>query len=212
MRKDKKEEELRIHNLYNIERSLKAQGYKYIAGVDEAGRGPLAGPVVAGAVILELDTYIEDLKDSKLLSEKKREAVYNEITEKALAYAFAVVDEKYIDKHNILNATLFAMKSAVEKLKIVSDYILVDALKIPGLDKPQQNIVRGDKLCACISAASIVAKVERDRIMKIYDNIYPEYDFGKNKGYGTQEHINCIRKYGLCPIHRRSFSVKGIPM
>jgi len=212
MQKERTEEEQRIMKLYNFERELKNKGYKFIAGVDEAGRGPLAGPVVAGAVILEIDTYIENLMDSKLLSEKKREKVYKEITSKALDYAFDVVDEKYIDKYNILNATRFAMKMAIEKLKIKPEYVLVDALEIPGIDIPQEGVIKGDQLCACIAAASIVAKVQRDSIMSIYDNIYPQYRFKQNKGYGTREHINSIKKYGFCPIHRRSFSIKGLQM
>lgn len=210
MARDKKKEEQRLKELYDMERRLKEKGFKYIAGVDEAGRGPLAGPVVAGAVILELDTFIADLKDSKLLSEKKRNSVYNNIREKALDYAFEIVDEKYIDKLNIYNATLLAMKSAVEKLRITPDFILVDSLKIPSIEIPQQSIIRGDKLCACISAASIIAKVERDKIMMNFDAIYPEYGFRHNKGYGTKEHISSIKKHGFCSIHRRSFSVKGI--
>ncbi|WP_422445865.1 ribonuclease HII [Thermoanaerobacterium sp. DL9XJH110] len=203
-------ERQRILKLYDAERELQSKGYKLVAGVDEAGRGPLAGPVVAGAVILALDTLIMDLKDSKLLSEKKRERVYGEIKKYALAYAFDVVDEKYIDSYNILNATLLAMRRAVEKLSIKPDYVLVDALKIPGIKIPQQAIIHGDGLCACIAAASIVAKVERDRIMREYDRLYPEYGFRRNKGYGTKEHVASIREYGFCPVHRKSFSIKGL--
>jgi len=212
MQKGKHEEKQRLKALYDIERELKNRGYKFIAGVDEAGRGPLAGPVVAGAVILEVDTYIDNLMDSKLLSEKKREKVYKEITSKAMDYAFEAVDEKYIDKYNILNATRLAMRKAVEKLKIKPDFVLVDALEIPGIDIPQQWMIKGDKLCACIAAASVIAKVERDKIMRIYDNMYPQYHFRQNKGYGTREHIDSIKKYGFCPIHRTSFSVKGLQM
>lgn len=210
---DKREiEKERITKLYELERKLKKGGYKLIAGVDEAGRGPLAGPVVAGAVILELDTFIENLKDSKLLTEKRREQVYEEIKEKALAYSYSVVDEKYIDKYNILNATRFAMKNAVEKLSIEPDFVIIDAVKIPDIKIPQQAVIQGDKLCACIAAASIVAKVERDKLMRKYDTIYPEYGFAKNKGYGTKEHVENLRKFGFSPIHRRSFSVKGLEM
>jgi len=200
----------RLAGLYDMERSLRQKGYALIAGVDEAGRGPLAGPVVAGAAVLRIDTPIIDLKDSKLLSEKKREAVYEQVVKAALCYAFDVVDRDYIDEHNILNATLYAMKRAVDKLAVKPDFILVDALKIPGTDIPQQGIIHGDSLCACIAAASVVAKVERDRIMKDYDKIYPQYCFSKNKGYGTKEHINSIKKYGFSPIHRKSFSIKGL--
>lgn len=200
----------RLSKLYDAERKLQKEGYALVAGVDEAGRGPLAGPVVAGAAILKLDNPIIDLNDSKLLSEKKREKVYQEIINSALTYTFAVVDRDYIDEHNILNATLKAMKNAVEKLNPKPDFVLVDALKIPDISLPQRAIVHGDKLCACIAAASIVAKVERDRIMKKYDEIYPQYGFSQNKGYGTRSHIDSIKKYGFCPIHRKSFSVKGL--
>ena len=205
-------EKERLFNLYNMERELKQEGYTLIAGVDEAGRGPLAGPVVAAAVILALDTQIIDLKDSKKISEKKREKVYVDITKNAISYAYDVVDEAYIDEHNILNATLIAMKNAVEKLSVKPDFILADAMQIPGISIPQKPIIHGDNLCACIAAASIVAKVERDRIMRKYDLVYPEYGFLKNKGYGTKQHINAIKKYGICNIHRRSFSVKGLGM
>ncbi|MCR4430155.1 MAG: ribonuclease HII [Tepidanaerobacteraceae bacterium] len=212
---DLKKEIVRLSKLYDMERGLRQKGHIFIAGVDEAGRGPLAGPVVAGAVILEPNTPLIDLidlKDSKLLSEKKREAVYEKVVKAAVSYAFDVVDREYIDEHNILNATLYAMKRAVEKLSVKPDFILVDALKIPGIDIPQQAIVHGDNRCACIAAASVVAKVERDRIMKDYDKIYPQYGFSRNKGYGTKEHVNSIKKYGFCPIHRKSFSIKGLEM
>lgn len=208
--KDMAEELKRLSELYGMERNLREKGYTLVAGVDEAGRGPLAGPVVAGAVILKLDTIIIDLKDSKLLSEKKREAVYEQVIKTAVSYAFDVVDKDYIDEHNILNATLFAMKNAVEKLSIKPDFILVDAVKIPDVVIPQEAVVHGDNKCACIAAASIIAKVERDRIMRNYDKIYPQYGFSRNKGYGTREHIDSIKKFGYCPIHRRSFSIKGL--
>lgn len=208
--KDLAKELKRLSALYDMERSLREKGYTLIAGVDEAGRGPLAGPVVAGAAILRLDTNIIDLKDSKLLSERKREAVYEQVIKTAVSYAFDVVDKDYIDEHNILNATLYAMKKAVEKLSVKPDFILVDAVKIPGVVIPQQAVIHGDNLCACIAAASIIAKVERDRIMKNYDKIYPQYGFSRNKGYGTKEHIDSIKKFGYCPIHRKSFSIKGL--
>jgi ribonuclease HII len=172
---DNKEEQARLLKLYDFERKLKQKGYALIAGVDEAGRGPLAGPVVAAAVILDLDIQINDLKDSKKISEKKREKVYEDIKKKAIAYAYDVIDVNYIDNYNILNSTLMAMKNAVEKLSMKPDYILVDALKIPGISVTQEPITHGDNLCACIAAASIVAKVERDRIMREYDLAYPEY-------------------------------------
>jgi ribonuclease HII len=209
---DLKKEQARLLKLYDLERELKHKGYTLVAGVDEAGRGPLAGPVVAAAVILPLDTQIIDLKDSKKISEKKREKVYEDIKKNAIAYAYDVVDAQYIDNYNILNSTLKAMKNAVEKLPITPDYVLVDALRIPGIAIPQEPIIHGDGICACIAAASIVAKVERDRIMRKYDLAYPEYGFFKNKGYGTKEHINSIKAHGMCPLHRRSFSVKGLEL
>jgi ribonuclease HII len=209
---DLKKEQDRLRKLYYFERKLKQRSYTLVAGVDEAGRGPLAGPVVAAAVILALDTHIIDLKDSKKISEKKREKVYEDIKNKAIAFAYDVIDVPYIDNYNILNATLMAMKNAVSKLSVKPEYILVDALRIPGIDIPQESIVHGDGICACIAAASIVAKVERDKIMREYDLVYPQYKFFKNKGYGTKEHINSIKKYGFSPIHRKSFSIKGLNM
>ena len=203
-------EKTRLSRLYDMEREINHKGYTLVAGVDEAGRGPLAGPVVAGAVILSLDSLIIDLKDSKKISENKRNKVYKNIQNNAVAYAYDVVDVEYIDKHNILNATLLAMRNAIEKLPIKPDLILVDALKIPEINIPQRSIRHGDNLCACIAAASKVAKVERDRIMKKYDSIFPGYGFLKNKGYGTKEHIDSIKKHGISPIHRRSFNVKGL--
>ena len=175
-----------------------------------AGRGPLAGPVVASAVILEVDTQIIGLRDSKKISEKKREGVYEDIKSKAIAFAYDVVDVQYIDDHNILNATLMAMKNAVCKLPVKPEYIFVDALRIPDIDIPQESIVHGDSVCACIAAASVIAKVERDKIMRSYDLLYPQYGFCKHKGYGTKEHINSIKKHGFCPIHRKSFSIRGL--
>jgi len=203
-------EQERLQKLYSFERRLLGEGYTFVAGVDEAGRGPLAGPVVAAAVILAVDTQILGLNDSKKISEQKRKRIYDDIKNKAIAFAYDVIDVQYIDDHNILKATLLAMKNAVNKLPVKPDYILVDALKIPGVDIPQEPIVHGDELCACIAAASVIAKVERDKIMREYDLVYPQYGFYKNKGYGTREHINSIKKYGLCPIHRRSFSIKGL--
>jgi len=209
---DLKKEQNRLQKLYDFERKLKQKGYILVAGVDEAGRGPLAGPVVAAAVILTLDTQILDLKDSKKISEKKREKVYEDIKNKAIAFAYDVIDVPYIDNYNILNATLMAMKNAVSKLSVKPEYILVDALRIPGIDIPQESIVHGDGICACIAAASVVAKVERDKIMREYDLLYPQYGFYNNKGYGTKEHINSIKKFGFCPIHRKSFSIRRLNM
>lgn len=201
---------VRLQKLYDYERKLMEKGYTLVAGVDEAGRGPLAGPVVASAVILEVDTQIIGLRDSKKISEKKREGVYEDIKSKAIAFAYDVVDVQYIDDHNILNATLMAMKNAVCKLPVKPEYIFVDALRIPDIDIPQESIVHGDSVCACIAAASVIAKVERDKIMRSYDLLYPQYGFCKHKGYGTKEHINSIKKHGFCPIHRKSFSIRGL--
>jgi ribonuclease HII len=199
-----------LHDLYQTELMLREKGYTFIAGVDEAGRGPLAVRVVAGAVILQFGSKICGINDSKLLSEKKRQKIYEEIIHTALSHAHAVVDERYIDTYNILNATYVAMKQAVEKLSLTPDFVLVDALQIPELNIPQQGIIKGDRLCACIAAASIVAKVERDKIMRDYDSKYPQYGFCKNKGYATKNHVESIKMYGHCPIHRQSFNVKGI--
>jgi len=206
----KEKEQDRLQRLYDYERKLMQKGYTLVAGVDEAGRGPLAGPVVAAAVILALDTRIHGLNDSKKISEKKREKIYEDIKNCAIAFAYDVIDEKYIDKYNILNATLLAMKNAVNKLSIKPEYILVDAVKIPGIDILQESVIHGDSICACIAAASIIAKVERDKIMRKYDQLYPQYGFSRNKGYGTKEHINSIKNYGFCPIHRKSFSIRGL--
>jgi len=203
-------EQERLQRMYDIERDLIKKGYTLVAGVDEAGRGPLAGPVVAAAVILALDTQIIGLNDSKKISEKKRERIYEDIKSNAIAFAYDVIDVQYIDAHNISNATKMAMKNAINKLPVKPEYVLVDALKIPEIDIPQESIIHGDSICACIAAASIIAKVERDKIMQEYDRLYPQYGFNKNKGYGTKEHISSIKKYGFCPIYRKSYSIKGL--
>ena len=179
--------------------------YTYIAGVDEVGRGPLAGPVVAACVILDRKKQILYLNDSKKLSEKKRESLYKEICESAVAYGIGVVSPARIDEINILNATYEAMRSAISNLKLKPDILLNDAVHIPEVDIKQVSIIKGDAKSVSIAAASIVAKVSRDRLMVDYDSLYPEYKFAKNKGYGTKEHISAIKEHGLCPIHRRSF-------
>lgn len=176
-----------------------------ICGIDEAGRGPLAGPVVAGAVILPKDCEILFLNDSKKLSEKRRDALYEEIREKAVAWSVGIVGPDVIDEINILQATYQAMRQAVAGLSVEPDLLLNDAVTIPGIAVDQIPIVKGDAKSVSIAAASIMAKVTRDRMMAEYDIAYPEYGFAKHKGYGTAAHIAAIREFGPCPIHRRSF-------
>lgn len=176
-----------------------------ICGIDEVGRGPLAGPVVAGAVILPRDTEILYLNDSKKLSEKKREALYDEIMEKAVAVGIGMASPARIDEINILQATYEAMRIAIDKLKVRPDLLLNDAVTIPGVEISQVPIVKGDAKSISIAAASIVAKVTRDRMMKEYEEIFPGYDFASNKGYGTKAHIQALKTLGPCVIHRRSF-------
>lgn len=202
--KEKLEAEIaRLKIMEEFEEKYKA--FTYIAGVDEVGRGPLAGPVVASCVILDRSIQILYINDSKKLSEKKRESLYDEICEKSVAYGIGIVSPGRIDEINILNATYEAMKAAISSLDIKPDILLNDAVHIPDLDIKQVSIIKGDAKSISIAAASIVAKVSRDRLMVEYDTIYPEYKFAKNKGYGTKEHISAIKEHGLCPIHRRSF-------
>ena len=180
-------------------------GYDHICGVDEAGRGPLAGPVVAGAVILPKDCRIPYINDSKKLSAKKREALFEAITEKAISCKVGIISHDRIDEINILQATYEAMRAAVASLDVRPDILLNDAVKIPEVDIKQVPIIKGDAKSQSIAAASILAKVTRDRLMETYASIYPEYGFEKHKGYGTAQHIEALRKYGPCPIHRRTF-------
>lgn len=184
---------------------------KVIAGIDEAGRGPLAGPVVCACVIMPLDEekIIEGINDSKKLSEKKRNELEKLIKERAIAYSVVEIDEKVIDEINILNATKLGMKKALENLTIKPEVVLIDAVKID-TNLPQENIIKGDALSYNIASASILAKVHRDRLMTRLDKEYPEYLFAKHKGYGTKIHIECLKKYGKCPIHRESFIKKII--
>jgi ribonuclease HII len=198
-------EKLEYESRLKYEKKLYNMGIKYIAGVDEVGRGPLAGSVYAAAVILNPGIYILGVKDSKKLSPKKREILSDEIKAKALSYSigFATVDE--IDNLNILNATKLAMERAINSLNIKPEYILIDALKLKKICIPQISIIKGDDLSASIGAASIIAKVKRDEYMRNIASLYPEYMFDKNKGYGTKDHINAIKKFGLCPIHRKAF-------
>ena len=180
--------------------------HKRIAGIDEVGRGPLVGPVVAAAVILDPGHPIDGLKDSKKLSEKKREALFIEITNKALAYGIAECSAEEIDQINILQASLLAMKRAYEQLTMPAELILIDGNRCPNIDGvPMQAIIKGDSKIEEIMAASILAKVFRDRIVADYDQDYPGYNFAKHKGYGTKEHLAAIEELGLTPMHRRSF-------
>lgn len=201
-------EKLRLDKMLEYERELYSKGYEYICGIDEAGRGPLCGPVVAAAVILKKDDHIAGVNDSKKISEKKRELLYEEITKRAVAYSVGIVDEKTIDEINILEATRLAMRKAVEGLSTKAEYALVDAEKRVPIDIPYTPIIKGDALSESIAAASIIAKVTRDRMVVELDEKYPEYNFKKNKGYGTKEHTDAIKQYGLCAAHRRSFCKK----
>ena len=201
---DKYEQELaRIEKMKEFE--YKYQGYSYICGIDEVGRGPLAGPVVAGAVILPKDENILYLNDSKQLSAAKREELYDIIMEKAVAVGIGVVPPSVIDDINILQATYEAMRIAISKLQVKPDLLLNDAVTIPGVEIKQVGIVKGDARSVSIAAASIVAKVTRDRMMVEYDKVYPEYHFASNKGYGSKEHTEALRQVGPCAIHRNSF-------
>lgn len=220
MTKEERQEKLRRRQaeLKESENELRKKGYRYIAGVDEAGRGPLAGPVVAAAVVLPEDFDVPGIDDSKKLSEKKREELFEKITEGALAWGTGTVDRETIDEINILQATKAAMRAALEEAdsrlreaegeKISIDYILFDAMKIDETDIPQESVIKGDSKVLAIAAASIVAKVTRDRIMKKLALDYPQYSFEKNKGYGTKAHYEAIEKYGICSAHRRSFLKK----
>lgn len=198
-----------MNELWNFEHAAFAEGYRLVCGVDEAGRGPLAGPVCAAAVILPPDLEIEGLNDSKKLTDKRRRALYDIITEQALAYGIAFASEQEIDEINILQATFLAMRRAVEQLRQPPELALVDGNREPDFGAiPVRTIVKGDSLSANIAAASILAKVTRDRFMEEQDALYPQYGFALHKGYGTQAHYAALREYGACPIHRRSFLKK----
>lgn len=198
-----KKEQDRMYELFAYERTYAE--FQAICGIDEVGRGPLAGPVVAAAVILPKDCDILYINDSKKLSEKKREALYEEIMAKAVAVGIGIRDAARIDEINILQATYEAMREAVSKLSVQPDLLLNDAVTIPGIDIRQVPIIKGDAKSASIGAASIIAKVTRDRMMVECDKAFPEYAFASNKGYGTAAHIAALKEYGPCPLHRRSF-------
>lgn len=194
---------------FEYELSAKEKGYKCICGVDEAGRGPLAGPVCAAAVILPENCEIEGLNDSKKLSEKKREMLFDVICEKAVSYSIAFGSIEEIEKFNILEATFIAMNRAIDGLEVTPDFALIDGNRVPkNIKIPCETVVKGDFKSASIAAASILAKVTRDRLMEEYDEKYPEYNFKKHKGYGTKEHTELILKYGVSEVHRPSFLKK----
>ncbi|MCH5354036.1 MAG: ribonuclease HII [Acutalibacter sp.] len=187
------------------ERKAAASGYPLVCGIDEAGRGPLAGPVYAAAVILPMDCEIEGLNDSKKVSEKKREQLFDVILEKAIAYGIGSASAEEIDEINILQATFLAMERAVAALQQPADWALVDGNRMPPLPIPGETVVKGDAQCASIAAASILAKVSRDRVLRELDQQYPQYGFAKHKGYGTKAHYEAIKQFGLLPEHRKTF-------
>lgn len=191
-------------DMLQFEKEYISQGKKLVAGIDEAGRGPLAGPVVVASVIMPVDNIIEGINDSKKLSEKKRNLLFDKIKEVAIAYHIEVIDEKVIDEINILNATKLGMKNCIDKLSVVPDVVLIDAVKIDS-DVKTVSIIKGDAKSYSIAAASILAKVYRDNMMLQFDKEYPIYNFAKHKGYGTKAHIDAIKQHGICPIHRRTF-------
>jgi ribonuclease HII len=202
---DPDSEKERIEQLKQYEYQAYKDGFQYIAGIDEAGRGPLAGPVAAGAVILPPNFYLPGVDDSKKLSPQKRRSLAGDIKRMALSWAVGFVFPPYLDKVNILNATREAMKMAVQELAFKPDLLLIDALRIPGLSMEQYPIIKGDALSISIACASILAKVERDLAMEAFDKLYPGYGFAKHKGYATKEHFTSLLKLGPCPIHRESF-------
>lgn len=204
---DKSQAEIaRVSKLYEYEYEFERKGCQWVAGVDEAGRGPLAGPVVVAAVILPLGLHIPKINDSKKLSAALREEIYEIIQKKAIAIERAVVSETEIDRMNIYRATIDGMYTAIRALKTSPDAVLIDAVPLDALKVPSLSLIKGDSLSASIAAASIVAKVERDRMMNALDKVYPAYGFARHKGYGTAEHIAAIEKFGPCKIHRRSFA------
>ncbi|NMB34039.1 MAG: ribonuclease HII [Clostridium sp.] len=210
-KKDKyQKEQKRYRAMCSYENEAYESGNNLIAGIDEAGRGPLAGPVVAAAVILPRGIFIEGLNDSKKLSPQKRERIYDIIADKAVSIGIGVVDVDIIDKINILNATKMAMLQAVEALDTTPEILFIDSEKLDNIELPQKSLIKGDAKSVSIAAASVVAKVTRDKMIGRMDQVYPLYGFAKHKGYGTKEHIEAIRKHGICPIHRMTFTKKII--
>lgn len=202
------EEQKRIQQLLVHEKELWRQGCRFVAGVDEAGRGPLAGPVVAAAVVFFPTPEIPLIDDSKKLNEKMRDLLFGEITHKAGSYGIGVAEVEEIDRLNIFHASLLAMRRALERLSVQPEHILVDGNAFSHETVPFTTLVKGDARCYSIAAASILAKVTRDRMMLEYDQQYPQYGFCRHKGYATDEHLNAIEEYGYCPLHRRSFNPK----
>lgn len=203
----KEKEFERLTKIKEVEKDLYNKGFKKICGIDEAGRGPLAGPVVVAGVIMPKDSMIEWVNDSKKVTERRREILYEKIKEEAISYSIAVIDHNIIDDINILNATKQGVTEVVDGLDVKPDLIIVDALThINTRGIPYEPIIKGDAKCYNIAAASILAKVTRDRIMRQWDEIYPQYGFAAHKGYGTAKHIAAIKEYGLCPIHRITFT------
>ncbi len=198
----------RVMSMWEIENSLFEQGYEFVAGVDEAGRGPLAGPVCVASVILPKNYYFEKLNDSKKLTEKQKDRLYDEIKEKAIAYNIVLVSNEEIDELNILGATHYGMCKAVEGLSVKADYVLIDGNSIRGMETPHSCIVKGDSKSISIAAASVLAKVTRDRYMDILDQKYPMYMFKKHKGYPTALHYQLLKEHGASPVHRKSFNLK----
>jgi ribonuclease HII len=199
-------EHMRLEKLKEIDISIFEKDIQFLAGIDEAGRGPLAGPVVVGCVILPRDSYIEGVNDSKKISENKREKIFEQIKNEAIAWSVGIIEQEEIDRINILNATKNAVTMAINEINPKPNHILVDALNnIDTLGLPHTSIIKGDAISYSIGAASIIAKVTRDRIMREYDNKYPEYGFAKHKGYGTKFHMEKLKEIGPCDIHRKSF-------
>lgn len=192
-------------DIYRHDEDLRNNGFQRIAGIDEAGRGPLAGPVVAAAVILRGNTRIKGLRDSKKVPEKERESLFIEIRDTALDIGIGIVNHEDIDRINILRASKLAMKIAIENLSELPDFLVIDAVSLPSVPIKQLFPIKGESVSASVAAASIIAKVTRDRLMLEYHNQYPQYNFNKHKGYSTKEHMELIQLYGPCPIHRKSF-------
>ena len=202
----KEKEEQRLINLKQYECELRSKWYKYICGIDEAGRGPLAGPVVVASVIMPENSMIEGVNDSKKVSEKKREKLYDLILSEAISYGVGIIGQDEIDEINILNATKKGLTISLQELTQKPDLIIVDALNnIDTLGTKYESIIKGDAKCYSIAAASIIAKVTRDRIMREWDKVYPQYGFVAHKGYGTVAHIKALKEYGACPLHRKTF-------